>query len=76
MFKFTYAEIKLVLYGFQGLLGLIMILGSLRFMNDSSAAIEPLTYWVPGVILLVMGTICTLMAFETYFLRDDPDVWR
>ncbi len=76
MFKFNYAEIKLLLYRFQGMLGLIMIFGSWRFMNESSDAIEPVTYWFPGVILLVMGTICTLMALETYFLRDDPDVWR
>ena len=73
---FSYQDIKGTLYAVQTLVGLLLLTAALYLFHLMPTSFEPISYAIPGVILLVVGGGCTFFGIETYLLRDDPDIWR
>lgn len=74
--NFTYRDLKGTLYLLETLLGVVLIGAAIVFINATPLASHPLWYVFPGAILLMVGIACVFFGIETYFLRDDPDIWR
>lgn len=72
----SYQDIKGTLYVVLTAVGVLFLLAAFYFFQLMPASVDPLTYGIPGVILLVVGGASTFFGIETYLLRDDPDIWR
>lgn len=72
----TYHDIKEALYVLQTLFGCGLIFASMSLFNNASATVDLIGYVIPAIVLMIVGITCVLFGAETYFLRDDPDVWR
>jgi hypothetical protein len=57
------------------ILGLILIGFSWSIWNQSKTAAEPLSYWLAAIVFLIIGIGLILFGIETYWFRDDPDIW-
>ncbi len=69
-------ELKQLVYiGLTGL-GFLLLLAGVYQYNLAGVAAEPITHIITAVILFGVGTLCVFFGFETYILRDDPDIWR
>jgi hypothetical protein len=72
----SYQDIKGTLYVVLTLVGLGFLPSAFYCFSLMSASVDPVTYLIPGVILLFVGSVSTFFGLETYLLRDDPDIWR
>lgn len=73
---FSYKNLKLMIYAGETMLGFILATISIYMWQLSSNCSDPFTFIIPAIIILLVGLICILFGVETYFLRDDPDIWR
>ena len=73
---FDYKSLKQAVYVMLVLLGFTLIITGVVLFNTTSFATEPISYILPGMILIVVGIGCVFFGIETYFLRDDPDIWQ
>jgi len=73
---FDYQNLKQAVYVMLVLLGVTLIIAAVVLLNTTAVATEPICYIVPGVILMGVGIACVFFGVETYFLRDDPDIWQ
>jgi hypothetical protein len=69
--RWSYPELKKLLYLALSAFGVILLFISWR----SSLSSEPASV-ITYLVLLIGGLVLLLFGAVTYFLRDDPDVWR
>ncbi len=73
---FSYRNLKLMIYIGEALLGLVLIGISAYLWKIQEISNDPLTLIIPAIIILLVGVFCVLFGVETYFFKDDPDIWR
>ncbi len=73
---FNYTEMKMAVYCLETALGAVMIMAAFVFFDQAKAAPAPITFIVPALVLLAVGACCLLFGIETFFFREDPDIWR
>ncbi|MBY0357183.1 MAG: hypothetical protein K2W82_04210 [Candidatus Obscuribacterales bacterium] len=69
---FSYRELKKMVYIVETLLGVILYVVGATFMSARWHVFD----WLLGVILCAVGIVSVLFGITTYFLRNDPDIWR
>ena len=74
--NFRYQDLKVAIYILQTLLGFVLLSASVTLFSTTAAAVDPLCYIIPAIVLTVVGVGCVFFGVETYLLRDDPDIWR
>lgn len=74
--NFSNRDLLTVFYCFITILGLILLVFSWYIWKQSQTAVEPVSYWLAAIVLLIMGIVLIMFGIETYIFRDDPDVWR
>ena len=72
----SYTDLKKILYVMGAVCGLVMIVFSVYLLGIARAAADPLGYYIPALILFVVGIGCVFFGVETYILRNEPDIWR
>ncbi len=73
---FSYPKLKLMVYVAETVLGIVLLGISWYSFQQSVYSVNPFVIIVPAIILLAVGCLCILFGVETYFLKDDPDIWR
>jgi hypothetical protein len=73
---FTYHEIKETLFVLETVFGALMLVAAFHLLNIMNAAIEPLAYLLPAVVLVVTGIGCLVFGIWTYHFKNDPDLWH
>lgn len=73
---FTYREMKLAIYCFEVAMGAFLIVVGIIIMKDAATAPAPIVYMIPSMASIFVGLFLLLFGFDTYLLRDDPDIWR
>jgi len=74
--NFTWHEIKETLYKFETLFGLVILGAAYHFYQLMQVATDPLAFFIPGLILTVVGIGCFVFAIWTHHFWNDPDIWR
>ncbi|HEY9715727.1 MAG TPA: hypothetical protein V6C72_19800, partial [Chroococcales cyanobacterium] len=74
--RMRYTNLKKALYIAEFLMGLVCIGAALVFIQQASSEFDPIVKLFPGLVLLIVGLICLIFGIETFFFRDDPDIWR
>ncbi|MBX9686462.1 MAG: hypothetical protein K2X27_07140 [Candidatus Obscuribacterales bacterium] len=70
---FNYTDLKKFVYIGEAVLGLfLIIMGGYTLHNPIS---DP-TVWIMAIIIVACGMLALFFSFETYILRDDPEIWR
>lgn len=71
---FSYTELKKALYSLQGALGVFLLW--LAYRAATTPTEHVLFELLLSVILAGVGWACVMFAIESFFFRDDPDIWR
>ncbi|MBX9722984.1 MAG: hypothetical protein K2X81_16395 [Candidatus Obscuribacterales bacterium] len=74
--EFSFLHLKKALYILMGILGAWLLITAYTFFNMSGSEAEPISLIISGIVLTFAGTVCMFFAFETFLIRDDPEVWR
>ena len=72
----SYPEYKKLIYLALGIGGIGLLVISWYFANINEASSDPLGYVIPSALLFFAGTASLLFCLESFYLRDDPDIWR
>jgi len=74
--RYSYESIKQTFYLFFALFGLLVILTGCWMLYMTGVSADPAAYFIPGTILLFVGSGCVFFSIETYMLREEQDIWR
>ncbi len=74
--KISYLELKQAVYVMMSVFGGFLILMAFHSVSASAAAQEPFTEVMTALVLIIAGTLFLFFGLTTYFIKDDPDVWR
>jgi ABC-type dipeptide/oligopeptide/nickel transport system permease component len=69
-------DLKMLIYFCELFLGLFLACTGYFWLTTSASGIEGIVYAIPGVVLLLVGIIVFLLGLESFFVRDDPELWR
>ena len=73
---FSYHDLKKFLYIGLTAMGVLLICASWHCINIARTTFDGASHEITAVVLLAVGSACLLFGFETYLLKEDPDIWR
>lgn len=73
---FTYHDLKALLYFSITAMGILLLAAGAYQAHLALMVADSISSIVTAVILSGVGIACILFGAETYYLRDDPDIWR
>lgn len=75
-FNFSYPDLKATLYVVLAVGGIALLGAALHYLDLAVADPDPVTYSIAALTLLVVGVVSIFFSVESFYLRDDPDIWR
>lgn len=72
----SYHDLKKFLYIGLTAMGILLLGASWHCINIARTTLDSPSQEITAVILLAVGSACILFGFESYLLREDPDIWR
>lgn len=73
--NFSLHDLKESLYIVETLFGVFLLVLAYFALERAFASPDIVFYLIPGLALAIVGGACVLFGVETFFLRDDPDIW-
>jgi hypothetical protein len=73
---FNYSDPKQALYLGQTLIGVLIISLSSYWLTLTTDATTNLILALPAAFLILVGLACVFFGAETYFFKEDPEIWR
>lgn len=73
---FSDRDFSFIFMCLEGLFGAFLAVVSIYLLKHATAVFQPVSYVVPGVILMVVGVLSIISALETFLLFNGPDSGR
>ena len=74
--EISYQQLKKTIYISLSVLGFVFLLCGFIFDQLRASCPEPISMDIAATDLALVGILCLCFGCTTYFLRDDPDIWR